>query len=114
MKHAEHSNPYAVVLHRHVTEKSLVLGQLETAKSNRSVARCQSPKAVFVVHPEANKQEIAQAVEQIYQDKKVKVVKVNVIHVKPKQRRVRGRPGLRPGYKKAIVTFEPGDRIEEI
>ncbi len=105
-------NPYQIIKNQRVTEKSRVLQNLVNAKSNRSVSRCQSPKMVFDVDPKANKTEIAKAVEEIYKDKKVKVVKVNTIHVGPKQRRVRGFLGQTAAYKKAVVTFRPGDTIE--
>ena len=107
-------NPYEIVRCRRVTEKSRVLENLVNAKSNRSLSRCQSPKLVFDVHPKANKTQIGHAVEEIYKDKKVKVVKVNTVTVGPKQRRVRGFTGEASGYKKAVVTFRPGDSIETV
>ena len=105
-------NPYQIIKSRRVTEKSRVLENLVNAKSNRSLSRCQSPKWVFDVDPKANKTEIAQAIEEIYKDRKVKVVKVNTITVGPKKRRVRGFLGETAGYKKAVVTLRPGDTIE--
>ena len=72
----------------------------------------QSPKVVFDVDPKANKAEIAHAVEAIYKDKNVKVVKVNTINVGSKKRRVRGFTGKTAAYKKAVVTLRPGDTIE--
>jgi len=105
-------DPYQIVKHQHVTEKTQVLEGLKDAKSNRSVARCQSPKYVFIVDPSANKQEIAWALEEIYRDRKIKVVDVNTINVKAKQRRVRGRLGMKKSFKKAIVTLEVGDSID--
>lgn len=107
-------NPYEVVKHQYVTEKSAMLEGLKDAKSNRSLARCESPKYVFIVDPSANKSEIAAAVEEIYRDKKVKVVNVNTINVKGKERRVRGRLGTRKSFKKAIVTFEKGDALDTL
>jgi large subunit ribosomal protein L23 len=106
-------NPYDIVKSRRLTEKSRVLANLQHAKSNPSVSRCQSPKAVFNVHQKANKAQIAWAVEQIYSEKKVKVVRVNTISIGPKQRRVRGFLGKTASLKKAVVTFRPGDQIEE-
>ena len=106
-------NPYEIIKSRRLTEKSRVLESLVHAKSNPSLSRCDKPKAVFNVHKKANKTEIAKAVEQIYADKKVKVVSVNTIVIKPKKRRVRGRQGMTAAFKKAIVTFRPGDQIEE-
>ena len=105
-------NPYDIIKSRRLTEKSRVLESLQHAKSNPSVSRCQSPKVVFNVDIKANKAQIAWAVEQIYADKKVKVVRVNTITIGPKWRRVRGFQGKTASIKKAVVTFRPGDQIE--
>ena len=58
-------NPYQVVKHQRVTEKAIDLENLKNATSNVSLARCKSPKYVFVVEKTANKKEIAEAIEQI-------------------------------------------------
>lgn len=105
-------DPYAVIKSVYVTEKSTTLQGLATSQSNRSVAACKGPKAVFLVDPKANKCEIAKAIEAIYSNPKVKVVKVNTINVKSRRRRVRGRMGNTSSFRKAVVTFEPGDSIE--
>lgn len=63
----------------------------------------------FEVAKEANKVEIAQAVEAIF---KVKVVKVNTLNVKPKPKRVRAQLGQTRAWKKAMVTLKEGDSIE--
>ena len=107
-------NPYDIIKHQHVTEKSVVLENLKDADSNPSVRRCKSPKYVFIVDRRANKQQIAEAVEEIYSEKNVKVVAVNTINVKPKARRVRGRLGVKPGFKKAIVTLDDNDRLDDL
>jgi large subunit ribosomal protein L23 len=106
-------NPYDIIKSRRVTEKSRVLENLQHAKSNRSLIRCDAPKLVFNVDPQANKTQIAWAVEQIYADKKVKVVSVNTINVGSKKRRVRGFTGKTARFKKAVVTFRAGDVVEE-
>jgi len=106
-------SPYDIVQSRHVTEKTRVLEQLQSNTSNPCVKKCNSPKYVFLVDKRANKHEIAVALEEIYADKKIKVVSVNTINAKPKTRRIRGRQGLKPGFKKAIVTLEAGDSIED-
>ncbi|MEN9654718.1 MAG: hypothetical protein RL235_830 [Chlamydiota bacterium] len=106
-------DPYEIIKRRRLTEKARVLENLKHAKGNPSVARCDAPKAVFEVDPKANKVEIARAIEAIYADKKVKVVKVNTVTIPGKIRRVRGFLGRAPKLKKAIVTFRPGDVIEE-
>jgi large subunit ribosomal protein L23 len=107
-------NPYQVIKSRRVTEKGRVLENLVNAKSNASLARCVSPKIVFDVDPKANKTQIADAVEEIYKDKKIKVVKVNTVTVGSKKRRVRGFTGKTASYKKAVVTLRPGDTIETV
>lgn len=107
-------NPYNIIKHQHITEKASVLEGLKNAESNLSLKRCKSPKYVFVVDPHANKKEIAWAIEEIYREKNIKVVAVNTINVKPKQRRVRGRLGMTKSFKKAVVTLEPDDNLENI
>jgi large subunit ribosomal protein L23 len=106
-------SPYDIIKSKHVTEKAKVMEQLQFNASNPCVKKCQSPKYVFIVDKRANKVEIAQAVEEIYAEKKIKVVSVNTVNVKPKQRRMRGRAGFRAGFKKAVVTLEAGDVLEE-
>lgn len=106
-------SPYEIIKHRHITEKSVMLQNLQNAASNPCVARCESPKYVFIVDPRANKNEIANAVEEIYREKNVKVVSVNTINVKSKPtRRGRFRYGRKPAFKKAIVTLEPNDKLD--
>lgn len=107
-------SPYQIVKYQYVTEKSMVLQQLKTAESNRSVKRCESPKYVFIVERTANKAEIADAVEEIYKNENVKVMAVNTINVKAKPRRVRGRAGFKNAFKKAIVTLRAGDSLDNV
>lgn len=107
-------SPYQIIKHKHVTEKSMVLQQLKTAESNPSLKKCKSPKYVFVVDRSANKQEIARAVEEIYQSEGIEVVDVNTINVKAKARRVRGRAGFKSAFKKAIVTLRPDDNLDNV
>jgi len=64
----------------------------------------------FEVFKFANKHAIAEAVEQTF---KVTVRRVNVMHVRGKNKKSRqGRPSLGSDYKKAIVTLKAGDKIE--
>ena len=66
---------------------------------------------VFKVHPEASKIAIAQAIEKIF---KVKVSAVNTNRVRAK-RRILGRSvGRTSHWKKAYVTLESGQKIEEL
>ena len=66
-------------------------------------------KYAFRVAKQANKSEVKKAIEEIY---KVKVVSVNVINAKPKKRRLGRTMGVRPGYKKAIVTLKEGQKLD--
>lgn len=107
-------NPYEIIKHQHVTEKANMLQELKNAKSNPSLARCESPKYVFIVDRKATKHEIANALEEIYREKSIKVVAVNTINVKAKPRRVRGRLGSKSAFKKAIVTLEKDDSLDNL
>lgn len=80
---------------------------LITEKAN--ILKDEGNKVSFVVHREANKVEIREAVEHLF---KVKVLKVNVSTMKGKPRRIGRSMGRRPDWKKAVVTIRPGDRID--
>lgn len=63
----------------------------------------------FEVAKDANKVEIRQAIEAIFE---VTVIKVNTLNVKPKVKRVRYQAGKTRSWKKAMVTLKEGDTIE--
>lgn len=107
-------SPYEVIKRLYVTEKSVVLENLKNEKGNRSLERCKSPKYVFEVDKSATKADIANALEEIYKDKNIKVVAVNTLNVKAKPRRVRGRLGMRSAFKKAVVTLQEGDSLDNV
>ena len=66
-------------------------------------------KYTFIVDPRANKTQIKQAIEGIFE---VKVLGVNTMN-RPGKRKRRGLIiGQRPDTKRAIVTVAPGDEIE--
>jgi large subunit ribosomal protein L23 len=57
----------------------------------------------------ANKQQIRQAVQELF---KVQVIRVNTMNVRGKFRRQRtSQAGQAPSWKKAIVTLKKGDKI---
>ena len=66
---------------------------------------------VFEVDRQANKLQIKEAVEAIFD---VEVLAVNTMTMKPKRRRL-GRKMIttRPAWKRAVVTLAPGERIQE-
>ena len=66
-------------------------------------------KYAFEIADGANKPMIKQAVEKAF---KVKVTGVNVITVRGKTKRVGRRQVQTSPWKKAIVTLQPGNKIE--
>lgn len=69
---------------------------------------------LFEVYPNANKIEIAKAVESTF---KVTVTRVNTLKYKGKVKRSRlskGKKGKTSGGKRAIVTLSEGEKIELI
>ena len=64
---------------------------------------------VFEVAQGAAKHQIKEAVETAF---KVKVVKVNVMTVPGKAKRMGRREIMTPSWKKAVVSLEPGQKIE--
>ncbi len=69
----------------------------------------QKNQYVFKVDPRANKTEIKQAIEKIFN---VKVEGIRTLNVKPKKKRVGRYTGLTNRTKKAIVTLAEGQQIE--
>lgn len=71
--------------------------------TEQSMAETANLKYVFEVAKDANKIEIAKAVEEIFS---VKVVKVNTLNMLGKQKRTGSYPmGRRAGWKKAMVQL---------
>ena len=87
---------FEVVVRPHITEKTSAAYQDRT-------------EYTFEVHPDATKQQIRLAIEELFG---VKVVRVNVSMVQPKPKRRGAHRGTKPGWKKAIVQLQPGDSIE--
>ena len=84
---------------------------LRPVVSEKSYALLDEGVYVFVVHPEANRTQIRQAVESIFN---VRVSKVNTLNRKGKRKRNRRSAtfGQRPDTKRAIVTLAGDDRID--
>ena len=71
--------------------------------TERSSEGLQEGKYTFKVNKKATKVEIAKAVEKLFG---VKVLKVNTISVKGKEKRVGAHRGMTSDWKKAIVTID--------
>ena len=66
-------------------------------------------KVIFKLHENATKSSIKKNIEKIF---KVKVIKVNTINKKSKRKIVRGRIGIKSGFKKAVITLKKGQSID--
>lgn len=77
--------------------------------SEKSYGLLDDNKYTFVVDPRANKTEIRQAIESIFD---VTVVKVATQNRRGKRKRRGYVVGRRPDTKRAIVTLAEGDEIE--
>ena len=84
--------------------------------SEKSIDESGRGKYTFAVHGDANKIQIKDAIEELYEKEKVTVVSVNVLTTKAKEKRRGTRRGRITGYttpwRKAIVTLAPGQKIE--
>jgi large subunit ribosomal protein L23 len=91
------NEPYDIIQTASLTEKSTLLGE----KQN---------KYVFRVSPRANKIQIKNAIERLFQKK---VVDVNTCNYAGKKKRERRQDyGRKVHWKKAIVTLKEGDKID--
>ncbi|HWB51355.1 MAG TPA: 50S ribosomal protein L23 [Stellaceae bacterium] len=77
--------------------------------TEKATAVSEHNQVIFRVPLTATKREVKAAVEGLFA---VKVDAVNTIRVQGKLKRVRGRPGQRSDFKKAIVTLAQGSRID--
>lgn len=77
--------------------------------SEKSYGLLDENKYTFIVRPDANKTQIKQAVESIFD---VKVTSVNTINRKGKRKRTRFGYGKRKDTKRAIVGVAADQRID--
>ena len=87
--------------------RDIIIAPVITEKSAKMAEK--GNKIVFKVRNDANKVQIKQAIEKIFD---VKVLKVNTINSKPKYKRVGRYAGTTTRFKKAIVTLAEGSQIE--
>ncbi len=78
--------------------------------TEQSMERVADKVYAFEVEKTANKVEIRQAIEEIFN---VKVKKVNTINVLGKEKRMGVHVGFRPDYKKAIVSLTDDSKTIE-
>ena len=85
--------------------EEIIVRPVITEKSNDEM---QSGKYTFEVNKKATKVDIAKAVEKLFE---VRVLKVNTMTVKGKEKRVGYHTGKTSDWKKAIVTIDtnPGE-----
>ncbi|NLW59577.1 MAG: 50S ribosomal protein L23 [Firmicutes bacterium] len=86
--------------------RDIIKKPIVTEKSTRLM---EMNKYCFAVDPRANKIQIKEAIEAIFN---VRVLDVNTMKMLGKMKRMGRHEGRRPSWKKAIVTLEPGSRIE--
>jgi large subunit ribosomal protein L23 len=77
--------------------------------SEKSYAGLEQNRYTFLVSAGSNKTEIKEAVQQIWN---VRVVRVNTMTRRGKEKRFRQTKGQRPDQKMAMVTLAEGETIE--
>jgi large subunit ribosomal protein L23 len=84
--------------------------------SEKSMDESQRGKYTFAVHNNATKIQIKAAVEELWKKEGVRVVSVNILTTKSKEKRGGMRRSRVAGHttpwRKAIVTLAPGQKIE--
>lgn len=89
------------------TPREILIRPLMTEKSMQQKEAYNT--VTFRVHPDANKVEIRVAVEQVFN---VKVADVRTASFEGKMKRMGKHQGRRSDWKKAIVTLQPGHKID--
>lgn len=131
-------NPHVIIVAPHITEKSVAMSygddQSALLRKRREVGKPAAGKKAekvtvteedlvrkytFIVAKSANKIEIKQAIEAIYNSgrkkgEEIKVANVHTVRVLGKKRR-RGQKstGYEPDRKKAIITLVKGQMLED-
>jgi len=77
--------------------------------SEKSLKMSEFNKYVFKVRPSTTKNQVKDAVENIFS---VKVVKINSSTTEGKTKVFKGKKGKRKDYKKVVVTLEKGNTID--
>ena len=85
---------------------------LKPVVTEKSMAIMESNKYTFLVHPDATKVQIKQAVEKMFEG--VKVDTVNTMNYKGKLKRRGYTKGKTRARKKAIVALKPGSEQIEL
>jgi large subunit ribosomal protein L23 len=88
-------DPHTILLRPVLSEKSVARGE-------------EGRRVIFEVARDANKVEVARAVESVFD---VKVAKVNTVRVKGKTKRLGRFTGRRPDRKRATVTLKAGQTL---
>ncbi len=89
------------------TSYDIIIKPIITEKSSALIDK--NLQYTFAVDVKANKVEIKNAIEEIFN---VKVVQVRTVNVHRKAKRVQRYEGFKPAYKKAIVRLAPGQTID--
>lgn len=84
---------------------------LSPVLSEKAVGGIEDNKYAFYVHPNANRTQIKDAVELVFE---VDVVKINLVNIRGKVKSMGRYSGQRPARKKAIVTLKEGQRIQQL
>ena len=82
---------------------------IRPVSSEKANSLREQDKYVFVVHKDATKTQIKEAVRKLFN---VKVVSCTTMNVMGKEKRLRGRPGFTASYKKAVVRLAKGETIK--
>lgn len=77
--------------------------------TEKATVASEQGKVIFEVAQNATKQQIKEAVEALF---KTKVVSVNTLNIKGKNKKFRGVSGKRSIYKKALITLADGKTID--
>jgi large subunit ribosomal protein L23 len=101
--------PQTIIRRPLLTEKSTQLRETGGGVGTYEEDEPYAQKVVFEVATDANKIEIRNAVQKLFN---VHVTDVHTLNSRGKLKRVGRSIGRRPRTKKAIVTLRPGDTIE--
>ncbi len=79
--------------------------------TEKATLKSESSVYVFEISPRATKSQVEKAFVEKY---KLNPIKISTVTIPPKNVFVRGKRGVKSGYKKAYIYLKKGDKIENL
>jgi large subunit ribosomal protein L23 len=96
-----------------MSPQEIIITPIVSEKALANIAReeGQQGKYAFYVHKDANRTQVKDALETLFN---IDVIKINIANVRGKEKTLGRFRGTTPARKKATVTLKAGQRIQQL